>query len=363
MSRINSANFGTGESPDAPPDVQEIARTASLEPTRNHDNGIENRNQQSSSPTKRRKLTSKVWKHLTRYSGKDGKVRALCKYCKKDFDGSSKNGTTHLNNHLKRCRSSRNEDGLGETLAYHDNGDESHSAHGQEIAEIREQDAHFETAINLDNSEMENAGNDVDNSLGAERRKLRSRASQDFIGYEAETGMEWAQLVINQHQMNRRSVTRAIIKHGFSTLNSIKSDIFFVYQEEREKLCRYFLKLSCRFSIAVKCFEDYILAVLYFIDDSWKLKRKILNFQRASDYYFSDVLKDCLSDCKIDKNICSIVATIDDGNKTAAINKWYKKEASLPFGEHLLSIDRLVPSGEHLLSIDWLVHLLKPSDR
>ncbi|KAJ4723577.1 Zinc finger BED domain-containing protein [Melia azedarach] len=370
MSWINIANFRTGESPvfsldgrllpfntgnddqirtHAPPDVQEIARTASLEPTRNHDNEIENRNQQSSSRTKRRKLTSKVWKEFTKYEGKDGKVWAMCKYCKKKFDGSSKNGTTHLNNHLKRCRSSRNEDGLGETLAYHDNGDGSHSPHGQEIAEIREQDAHFEPALNLDNSEMENAGNDVDNSLGAERRKLRSKVSQDFTDYEAETGKEWAQLVINQHQMNRRSVTRAIIKHGFSTLNSIKSDVFFVYQEEREKLCRYFLKFSCRFSVAVRWFEEYFLAVLYFIDDSWIMKRKILTLHHAPDGYFTYVLKDLLSDCRIKKNICSVVTTIEDDNKTEAINNWYNEEASLPF-------------GGHLLSIYWLVDLLKSSN-
>lgn len=59
----------------------------------------------SLSGTKRRKLVSKVWNEFTRYEVEDGKYCAICKHCKRKFDGSPKKGTTHLHNHLKSCRS------------------------------------------------------------------------------------------------------------------------------------------------------------------------------------------------------------------------------------------------------------------
>lgn len=60
----------------------------------------------SSGSNKRRK--SIVLEEMTKHKGEDGKVRAICKHCKKAFDGSSKKGTTHLKNHLERCRVKRN---------------------------------------------------------------------------------------------------------------------------------------------------------------------------------------------------------------------------------------------------------------
>ena len=53
---------------------------------------------------KRRKLKSKVWDEFTKYKGEDGTDWAICSLCKKEFHGSSKKGTTHLKNHLDRCR-------------------------------------------------------------------------------------------------------------------------------------------------------------------------------------------------------------------------------------------------------------------
>ncbi|PPR84139.1 hypothetical protein GOBAR_AA36570 [Gossypium barbadense] len=49
-----------------------------------------------------RKLRSKVWDHFDRFE-EDGKQVAKCKHCPKVLTGSSKSGTTHLNNHLKVC--------------------------------------------------------------------------------------------------------------------------------------------------------------------------------------------------------------------------------------------------------------------
>ncbi|KAJ6822838.1 zinc finger BED domain-containing protein RICESLEEPER 2-like [Iris pallida] len=52
---------------------------------------------------KRRKTRSEVWDEFEKKHLGAGKIRATCHHYKKKFDGSSKNGTTHLRNHLKTC--------------------------------------------------------------------------------------------------------------------------------------------------------------------------------------------------------------------------------------------------------------------
>ncbi|PIN27090.1 hypothetical protein CDL12_00148 [Handroanthus impetiginosus] len=52
---------------------------------------------------KQRKLKFEVWKHFNREEKPKKIVDASCKYCNKRFDGTSRAGTSHLNNHLKSC--------------------------------------------------------------------------------------------------------------------------------------------------------------------------------------------------------------------------------------------------------------------
>ncbi|PIN05558.1 hypothetical protein CDL12_21900 [Handroanthus impetiginosus] len=50
---------------------------------------------------------TKVWKHFNREEKPNKIVDATCKYCSKRFDGTSRAGTSHLNNHLKSCIQSK----------------------------------------------------------------------------------------------------------------------------------------------------------------------------------------------------------------------------------------------------------------
>lgn len=63
--------------------------------------------------SKKRKSTSDVWNHFIREIDQNGKVKAKCKHCGKCFSGSSRDGTTHLKNHLNssKCKRSQNETG------------------------------------------------------------------------------------------------------------------------------------------------------------------------------------------------------------------------------------------------------------
>ncbi|KAJ4723580.1 Zinc finger BED domain-containing protein [Melia azedarach] len=65
------------------------------------------RNKSVAKSTKGRMLKSKVWKEFDKCIGENGNQLARCRYCNRVFDGSSKKGTTHLNNHLKCCQVKR----------------------------------------------------------------------------------------------------------------------------------------------------------------------------------------------------------------------------------------------------------------
>lgn len=55
------------------------------------------------------RLKSAVWKDFDRIKRGDACV-AVCKHCKKKLSGSSTSGTSHLRNHLIRCRRRSNHD-------------------------------------------------------------------------------------------------------------------------------------------------------------------------------------------------------------------------------------------------------------
>ncbi|KAJ0034459.1 hypothetical protein Pint_25421 [Pistacia integerrima] len=89
---------------------------------------------------------------------------------------------------------------------------------------------------------------------------------------------------------------------------------------------------------------ESILIVLYFIDDNWVLKQKIIDFAyERCERESSDVLKGLLVDLNVDKNICSTVTGICENNLDLYfINLWIGERAVLPFNGHLLPIDWLV---------------------
>ncbi|XP_031249080.1 uncharacterized protein LOC116106913 isoform X2 [Pistacia vera] len=102
------------------PQVEEITQignqNANFEPTLNQDDEIVNPSVESSSRTKKRKLKSKLWDDFTKYEGEDGKELAKCNHCEKEFVGSSKSGTTHLKNHLERCKSKSSPGGADKSI-------------------------------------------------------------------------------------------------------------------------------------------------------------------------------------------------------------------------------------------------------
>ena len=69
-------------------------------------------------PAKRKsdgKQQSAVWDHFDKIIGEDGKHRAKCKYCRKEYMAESKiHGTSNLRNHTITCPKFPNRDGNGQ---------------------------------------------------------------------------------------------------------------------------------------------------------------------------------------------------------------------------------------------------------
>ncbi|KAH7572910.1 hypothetical protein JRO89_XS03G0032300 [Xanthoceras sorbifolium] len=196
-----------------------------------------------SSHIRQRKMGSDVWRHFEKYKDEDGKVRARCNLCKRDFDGSSRMGTTRLRNHYESCQ--RKKRGGGG-----DKSDEAASA-------------------------------------------IKEKAVMD-------------------QQLNHLDTTRMIIKRGIRSGDSINAaDIMDVYNLEKEKLRKYFKKLRCRFYLKadeVRYGGDYSCLTVSFIDDDWKLKKKIISFKHIEAVHnFGEYLKNVLLEWGIKNDISSMI--------------------------------------------------------
>ncbi|KAL5784176.1 hypothetical protein ACOSQ2_006568 [Xanthoceras sorbifolium] len=196
-----------------------------------------------SSHIKQRKLRSDVWSHFEKYKDEDEKDWARCNLCNKDFDGSSRSGTTHLRNHFKSCQ-----------------------------------------------------------------RKKRGGGGAK----SAEAAIAIKEKTVMDQQLSHLDMTRMIIKQRITSQISINAaDIMDVYYQEKEKLRKYFEKLSCRFSLTIDKVEfrdKCAYLMVCFIDDDWKLKKKIISFEHIEDNQnFGKALKNMLLEWGIENNISSMI--------------------------------------------------------
>ncbi|KAJ4723488.1 Zinc finger BED domain-containing protein [Melia azedarach] len=262
----------------------------------------------NSSPIKRRKKQSKVWEEMTKFTGADGKDCARCNHCQKVFDGSSKKGTTHLNNHLQRCPRKRN-NGAG------DNADKP-----------------MDSTTNLTSPVVIEEKSVID--------LIKSCFDED-----GELTENWDP----------------------SVLNSRKVEILQIYEEQKEELRRIFSQLSCRLSLVIEMYFGYYLLSAYYIDNSWERKVKIFRICAANKdedvHHLAKLLKESCLDLKIDGNICSIIyhnhktshfVKGDHEDVIEEINSRFNQRGiPLHFIEFLFSVDMLFHNFEDDLT-QWL---------
>ncbi|XVF29459.1 hypothetical protein REPUB_Repub15cG0123100 [Reevesia pubescens] len=293
--------LGMGEDSHVPVHLQGNGKHTSFEP---------NVNNLPISSAKRRKLTSNVWEEFTKEDG-----WAICAHCSRKFDGSSKKGTTHLRNHLERCKR-------------------------RTTTTVRDQQLLFPARRDDSKNESVGEGNPPFD---------QDRSSMDF-----------ARMII-MHQCPLNMVEYKFFNNFLKNLQpmfklqsqeALSSDIFRVYTEEKGRLLEYFDNLSCRFNLTMNVWADDLGKIRYccynvqFVDDNWELKKKILALKSFGHEFntriFYENFKSLLVDWNLDKKVCSL--TIHNSSSSLEIaeeirKSWPSFEASHPLSTFYISSD------------------------
>ena len=273
----------------------------------------------AASPSKRRRLTSKIWKDFDRVET-DGKHRAICKHCQKDFSGSSQSGTTHLNNHLMRCPAIKSEESRKDFISPSQTGD-------------------LKNPIVIDR-----------NSVFDEEK-----SSLDVVRMIIKHGYP-----LNMIEHERFSIFVENLQPRFKlpSRDTLKAGILLVYGEEKEKLRKYFEMLSCRFHLILNfltCHDKknrYCCFTLQFSEDGLKLKKKILalkSLENCTGETLCEMVKVLLLEWKINKKLCSITVEHSSSNEKMVHNldTWLDLQGYPPHKRTLFHI----PCITHIINL------------
>ncbi|XP_068653616.1 zinc finger BED domain-containing protein RICESLEEPER 1-like isoform X1 [Aristolochia californica] len=230
-----------------------------------------------------RKLTSPVWNDYDREKNEDGTCVARCKHCKKPLNGASKSGTTHLRKHLDACPSYKM---LKDSLP--------------------------------DESQLLLEAGDVDKDKDVS-------SSPDHFKFDPEVSrLDLARMII------LHEYPFSLVHHvGFKTFlenlqpyfkimsrNTVKADCMKIFENEKKKLYQVFEKLPSRVSLTAEFWSsskelEYIRLTAHYLDDDWKLQRRVLNFSVLEDPLVPEsiakTILEKLYDWNIDRKVFSIV--------------------------------------------------------
>ncbi|MBA0764559.1 hypothetical protein Gotri_013900, partial [Gossypium trilobum] len=200
----------------------------------NGDPEIVKANKEESSKATQRELRSKVWDHFDRFE-EDEKQVAKCKHCPKVLTGSSKSGTTRLNNHSKVCPGKK------------------------------KQNQESQLILPVDTNE---------GSLRFDKKRSLMDLAKMMIKLQCPLDMA--------EQETFKNFVKGLQPMFEFQSKDILSYIHRIYDEEKEKLQLYFDKLASKFNLTVSLLKNnsgktiYCCLISHFIDDGWELKRKIL---------------------------------------------------------------------------------------
>lgn len=252
------------------------------------------------------RLKSVVWNDFDRVKKGDTLV-AICRHCKRKLSGSSTSGTSHLRNHLIRCRRRSNHD-VTQLLTRGKKKDGTltvaNLSFGQEQRKVE--------ALSIVNTTFER-GSRKDGSI--------SLGSNNF-----------------DHKRSRLDLARMIILHGYSlamvedfgfrifvrnlqplfdlvTFDRVEADCLEIYQIEKQKVYEELAKLPGKVSLCADTWvangdSKYLSLTAHYIDDTWQLTKKILNFLALDPCQTEDMLCDaimtCLRNWDIDRKLFSL---------------------------------------------------------
>lgn len=269
---------------------------------------------------KTKRLTSVVWNHFERVRKADAQY-AVCIHCKKKLSGSSNSGTTHLRNHLLRCLKRSNYDVSQILSAKRKRKETSQSPLRQNnLAVVNYEDGKIKDEI---------------------LNPLPLKFEQEQKKEEAIQTINLASVKFDQDR-SRLDLARMIMLHGYplamvnhvgfkifvknlqplfevNNNGAIELDCLTIYSKEKHKLYEAIRHFHGRISLAVDMWgshesSEYMCLTASYIDDDWRLQKKMLNFisldPSHTDDMLSEVVTKSLADWAIDHKLFSM--TFDD---------------------------------------------------
>lgn len=265
---------------------------------------------------KSKRLTSIVWNHFERIRKADS-CHAICLHCKKKLSGSSNSGTTHLRNHLIRClkrsdhdvsqilasKRKRKDSNLEVTTAQFDEGQikDEYMVPIKSISPVKfEQEQMKDDTFGLAPINLGNVKFDQERSQQDLSRMIM------LHGYP---------LTMVEHVGFKRFVKNLQPFFDIVKTSTVEVDCLVIYGKERQNVYEILHSLHSRISIAVDMWTssqngDYLCLTAYYVDEEWKLQKKILNFVTLdishTDDSISEVVVKCVMDWDVDRMVFSM---------------------------------------------------------
>ncbi|XP_051115044.1 zinc finger BED domain-containing protein RICESLEEPER 1-like [Andrographis paniculata] len=309
---------------------------------------------------KTKRLTSVVWNHFERVRKADVQY-AVCVHCKKKLSGSSNSGTTHLRNHLLRCLKRSNYDVSQILSAKRKRKETSQSPLRQSNLPL--------TVLNYEDGKMK------DDLLSPVPLKFDQEQKKE----ETNQNINLGSIKFDQER-SRLDLARMIMSHGYPLamvdhvgfkifvknlqplfeINSndvVESDCMAIYAKEKEKIYDAIFNLHGRINISVDNWtspdnSEYVCLTANYVDEDWKLQKKMLNFLSLDPTHTDNVLAEViikrLTDWTIDRKLFSM--TFDDCSgyevMVFRIKEW-------------LSQNRFLLKNAELFDVRCVTHLVK----
>ena len=187
---------------------------------------------------------SEVWSHFQKIRQKsDGVVKARCIYCKRKYVGHGKSGTSHLKDHVKACFVKKCQDNKQKFLT---------------------------PGVMMGEGKKGNI-----QTYNYNPKFARKQLAYLIIMHEYPLSMV-------DHIGFRRFCHALNPSFHVVSRNTLKKDIFKIYDVERVKSMRFMERCKGKISLTTDMWTSinkkrgFMVVMAHFIDDSWKLKSRII---------------------------------------------------------------------------------------
>ncbi|XP_075477228.1 zinc finger BED domain-containing protein RICESLEEPER 1-like isoform X2 [Primulina tabacum] len=253
------------------------------------------------------RLKSVVWNDFDRV--KRGETyMAVCRHCKRILSGSSTSGTSHLRNHLTRCHKRSNHD-ITQFLTRGKRKQSNLALTKYNSVQIKNE---MVTVASNTCEQGLKSGNMSMGSFNVDQRKSQTDLARMII-------MHGYPLSMVEDIGFKTFVRNLQPLFDLVTVDKVQADCMEIYRKEKHRIYEELDKLPGKVSLSAERWTSngdtaYLSLIAHFIDDSWELKKRVLNFLAIDPFQAEDLLSEVimtnLRNWDIDRKLFSL--TVDN---------------------------------------------------